>query len=135
MNGHDDDRFDRTARVLHRDSLAHLAPDTLRRLRDARTAAAPPPSRRIAWPFASAVAAVFVLAIALPLRSPSPSPPRPDAERAREPATARREPAERPAPPGGVAAHDAPAMLVVVDESPDFFLWLASSEAAIDATE
>lgn len=123
---HDDDRFDRAMRELHRESLAQLRPDTLQRLRTARAAAGDAPARRFGWPLASAVAAMFVLAVALPLLRPpggpsaqaprnEPSRPAPAIERMPQPAA--------PALPDGE-----PVMLAALEESPDFYLWLASND-------
>lgn len=134
MTGHHDhDRFDRTMRALHRESLAHLRPDTLHRLRGARAAAADAPARRFAWPIASAMAALLVLAVALPLLRPpvSSAPDRPDAQASRADA-AGIAPATGQAPQATASslADDEPVMLAALEESPDFYLWLASNDVA-----
>lgn len=131
MTGHhDDDRFDRAMRELHRESLAHLGDDTRRRLRAVRATAAAAPARRPGWPLASAAAALCVLALSLTLRPPPASSP------AAGPGVPE---APRDAPAAGsaaIASNDSePAMLTALEESPDFYLWLASNEAAPDALE
>lgn len=128
---HDDDRFDSAMRELHRESLASLRPDTLRRLRATRTAAAGASPRRFGWPAVSAAAALLALAIALPLLRPPPEPP--SGTRSTPPANATASPAT--APPVSPAADDVPAMLAALDESPDFYLWLASNDLGPIAVE
>jgi hypothetical protein len=129
---HDDDRFDRAMRELHRESLAHLRPDTLRRLRTARAAAAEAPARRIGWPLASAAAALFALAIALPLLRPPPA-SSPSDERNAQPVVTRT--ASVATPTAAISSDDVPAMLAALEESPDFYLWLASNDAGPDVLE
>lgn len=135
MTGHhSDERFDRAMRELHRGALAHLGTDTRRRLRDARSkAGAPSPARRFGWPIASACAALFAVAIAWPLRSPPPADPsqRPAATRT----VAGMDHASPAPPPAPAAAAEIPLALAALEESPDFYLWLASNDAAADLLE
>ncbi|MFC0677219.1 hypothetical protein ACFFGH_05035 [Lysobacter korlensis] len=124
------DRFDAAMRELHRDSLSHLGTDTRRRLRNARslsTAAAS--TRRFGWPIASACAALFALAIAWPLRSPPPAAPSEAAPPEAVVAGASQ------IAPGAAPSAEIPAALAALEESPDFYLWLASSDAALDLLE
>lgn len=131
MTGHrSNDRFDLAMRELHRDALAHLGADTRRRLRDARSAATPPArERRFGWPLASACAALFALAIAWPLRSPPPA----AADRAPAPTASRPGPAA-PAATAPVPT-EIPVAIAALEESPDFYLWLASNDATPDLLE
>jgi hypothetical protein len=135
MTGHrEDDRFDHAMRELHRESLAHLHPDTLRRLRAARTAAGTAPPRRFGWPVAGATAALLVVAVALPaLRLATESAPAERGTSTAPPSAA----STGPATPPGVApgADDVPAMLAALEESPDFYLWLASNDLGPTALE
>jgi hypothetical protein len=118
--GRHDDEFDRAMRALHRDAVAHVGPQVRRRLRSARQQAGADPRRsRFGWPIAGALAAALVLAIALPLRTP---------DSAQPPATATRaDRARLPAAP--IDAPIEPTALVALDESPEFYLWLASNDA------
>jgi hypothetical protein len=134
MTGRDeDDRFDHAMRELHRESLAHLHPDTLRRLRAARTAAGTAPARRFGWPVAGATAALLVLAVALPaLRLATESAPAERGTSTAPPSAASTGPVAPAAAPG---ADDVPAMLAALEESPDFYLWLASNDLGPTALE
>lgn len=105
---HRDAEFDRHARECYARSLSRLSPATRLRLRPAPA----PPARawRIAWPLAAACAA-GALAIGL-TRLPAPS----------APAT------PTGTMPTATLAGDAP-LDAVLDESPDLYLWLASTDA------
>ncbi|WP_411834312.1 hypothetical protein [Pseudoxanthomonas mexicana] len=105
-----DDAFDRQARQLHANALARLTPQTLARLRAARQqAAAAPAPRRGQWRWLAATACSMVLAVLVVTRfSPSTT----------EPAT------EAPA----IAAASEGEGDTVLDENPDFFLWLATAD-------
>lgn len=126
------DDFDRSMRALHREAVTQLSPAVRHRLRTARTQAhAGAPMTRFGWPAASAVAAALVLAVALPLRTPAPvAPPSPGrddrAPAARAPAAAIARSQAEPADPA------LPTALAALEESPDFYLWLASNDAAAD---
>lgn len=123
MNEHDT-RFDEAMRDLHRQALAAVSPATRQRLRTARTGAARP-RHGGAWALGASVATVAALAIALQL-GPLPL---------RGPATA--------SPPGATAAGGAAPSTPVadagdvatLDENPDLYLWLASSDADLVALE
>lgn len=118
--GRHDDEFDRAMRALHRKATAHVSPQVRQRLRSARGHAETAPSRsRLGWPAASALAAALVLAIALPLRAPDDAQP--------PAAVARTTGASPPVVP--VDAPIEPTALVALDESPEFYLWLASNDA------
>lgn len=136
---HDNDGFDHAVRGLHRESLANLHPDTLRRLRTARTAAAGTRARHFGWPLASAAATLFVLAVALPLLRPAPmlSPPEVPGAQSSQATAHRRASATGPAPVPAprTPPDDVPAMLAALEESPDFYLWLASNDVGPDALE
>lgn len=124
-----DDEFDQTVRALHRDAVAHVSPAVRRRLQSARAPAATGPLRsRFGWAVASALTAVFVLTVALPLeRTASTST---DAI-----AGAVGEASPTPIEPGPVVTPiepGAPASIAALEESPDFYLWLASNDAALD---
>ncbi|WP_119717428.1 hypothetical protein [Cognatilysobacter tabacisoli] len=119
-----DTRFDEAMRDLHRQALGAVSPATRQRLRAARSGAARP-RHGGAWALGASVAAVAALAIALQLgRLPE-----------RGPATA--------TPPGATAARGAAPSTPVtdagdvatLDENPDLYLWLASSDADLVALE
>lgn len=121
--GHHDDGFDRAMRALHRDAVAHLSPPVRRRLAAARQHRAARVSRsRAGWPVAGALAAVLVLAVALPLRTPDSALP---------PATVTRTDGAAPLAPvdGPGDAPIEPTALAALEESPEFYLWLASNAA------
>lgn len=112
------DPFDRRARQLHAESLAHVSPDVLARLRRARREAAAASStarsRRLpSWLAGGAVAAAVVLAVAL---RPQPAPLPPDAGSATT-----------------VAVAD--ELAGPLQEDPGFYLWLASADVASLALE
>ena len=111
--------LDRRARDAHRASLDRLTPATRARLRAARDAAsgaaARPGGRLPAWPLAGAFAAACVVAVALQLRPGLPVP--------------------GPAAPLAAAAVADADTTAVLDETPDFYLWLASGDAIAAVTE
>ena len=118
--GHHNDEFDRAMRAVHRQAVANVSPQVRRRLRLVREQAPSGQLRpRLGWPIASALAAALVLAIALPLRTPDGAPP--------PSALARTE--GTPAAAAPIEAPIEPAALVALDESPEFYLWLASNDA------
>lgn len=122
MNEHDT-RFDDAMRLLHRQALDAVTPATRQRLRAARTSAPARRARGSAWALGASVAAVASLAVGLQMG-----------------------PLQRPAPatdPGAVAAGSTlPSTALVdensvatLDENPDLYLWLASSDADLVALE
>lgn len=109
-----DHDFDAQMRALHGASLRQLTPPTLGQLRAARAQASPSRSRR-AWPWLAATAFSGLLAIGVGLqflpRTPSPG-----------------------AAPATVASSDAvsgesTSTVNLLEENPDLYLWLASTEA------
>lgn len=109
------DNFDRQAKQLHAAAVTHLSAQTLARLRAARYAAqadaAPVRHGHWRWLAATAFSAVFAVAILTqfgPLTQTTPD-----------------------TPPAAIAdsASDYDPALTVLDENPDLYLWLASSEA------
>ena len=112
MNPAHEHDFDIRARQAHAAALAQVSPQALARLRAARRQV-PAPSRR-AWPWLAATAFSGVLAVMIGLQwLPSDSPP-PQGE---EPAIA-----------AGAPDATLPAN-TLLDENPDLYLWLASSDA------
>ncbi|GHA89649.1 hypothetical protein [Cognatilysobacter bugurensis] len=121
-----DDDFDRAMRALHGDAVARLSPEVRERLRAARVPTRAAPSRPwMDWPIASGLAAVLVLAVALPLRplltpaAGTVASPQATASAVGPDSTAVEAPLE-------------PTALVSLDESPDFYLWLASTDSGPD---
>ncbi|WP_024891272.1 hypothetical protein [Luteimonas huabeiensis] len=111
-----DDGFERSVRQAHDAALAHVSARTLARLRPRSEKTAPARARRPGWALATACAAVFAAVLgARALLAP------PEAA----PALAAGIEAAAPAP----AALPEGDLLVALDEDPDLFLWLASSEA------
>ena len=120
MNEHarDDARFDAQARAAHARALEALSPRVRAQLQQRRRAALAgrAPSlghRRHGWAWLGAPALALALAFAAPWRT------------AHEPAVA------QPAL-AGAAGNAAPATL---EQDPDFYLWLASSDAIALASE
>jgi hypothetical protein len=117
MNDHE---FDRRARALHGQALAALSPRAsaqLHQQRHAALAAGTQPSRPARhWSWASASALALALAFVVPWRSQ-----------------------HEPAGDARVAQAQAPAVagtaLATLDQDPDFYLWLASSDAVALASE
>lgn len=113
-----DDRFERSVRQAHDAALAHVSARTLARLRPRSEKTAPARARRPGWALATACAAVFAAVLgARALLAPP--------EAAPAPALAAGIEAAAPAP----AVLPEGDLLVALDEDPDLFLWLASSEA------
>ncbi len=108
--------FDHSLRQLHAVAVTQVSAQTLARLRSARHglehAAAPRRGRAWRWLAASAFSAALAVAIGLQFM------PRPD------PA-----PAALPLIAAAAADDDYVAGSTVLDENPDLYLWLASSEA------
>jgi hypothetical protein len=117
--GDADARFDTLARACHDASLRRLSPRA-----QARLAQAPRPAQRRdlrhrpAWALPTVFAAVAVLAIALQLRPEPAGAPAPQA------------PAVATTSSDGAAADPAAAL----DENPDFYLWLASTDDVMPTT-
>ena len=129
--------LDQHARALYRAAAATLSPTMQGRLRAARRTAqagAPAPARRmhaLAVPIAGLTAAVMALAVGLRLQAPD----RPDGRRLEDAAaTSATRPAAtapgRPAQstPTQQASNDE-TLLPMLDEDPDFYLWLGSDDA------
>lgn len=122
MSAHDDglngSDLDRELRHRHAQALANLSPRTLAQLQQRRKAAlsprAPAPMRAFAWPLAAACA-IGVLALGLQLRQPEVA----------------------PATTAVVAndSNDVDEAYAALDETPDLYLWLASSDAVTLASE
>lgn len=126
--GRHHDEFDRAMRALHGEAVARVSLPVRRRLRAARDrAGADAPASRFGWPVAGALAAALVLAIALPSRLPAPDTPAPTgiAGADRSGPT----PSTAAGPGGGAADASVPTALAALEESPDFYLWLASNDA------
>jgi hypothetical protein len=121
MNTGDDDRFDAIARDVHAHSLDALSPRTRAQLqlhrRGALAPARTPRMRTLAWPIATACA-IAALAIGWQLRGPGSTP--------------------ADAPPGTTmvaATTDDDSATLVLDENPELYEWLASSDADTLAME
>ena len=107
-----DSRFDELMRARHAQALEHLSPRTRAQLHNRLQAAFAGPRTRPRWRAWVPVAAVAAaLALWLPWRSTQP-----------------------PASPGAVAPV-ADDTLATLDETPDFYLWLASDDAVALASE
>lgn len=106
--------FDRGMRQLHAAAVSQVSPQTLARLRAARHAAQAAPKRGHAWRWAAATAFSAVLAVALGVQFLPQS--------GTVPATQ---------PTAATVANDEVYgdSLAALDESPDLYMWLASSEA------
>ncbi|MGX5730697.1 hypothetical protein ACWKWK_09195 [Pseudoxanthomonas beigongshangi] len=112
MNPAHEHDFDARARQAHAAALAQVSPQVLARLRMARRQAAPASPRR-AWPWLAATAFSGMLAVLIGLQwLPS----------TRAPV------ADPPAMAAGTAETTLPAN-TLLDENPDLYLWLASSDA------
>lgn len=106
--------FDRDMRQLHTTAVAQVSPQTLARLRAARHAAQTAPKRGHAWRWAAATAFSAVLAVALGVQFLPRSSTVPTAQ-----------------PTVATANNDDEYgdSVAALDESPDLYMWLASSEA------
>lgn len=115
MTTRDDDRpasaFDERLRQRHAQALAQVGARTRLRLQPRRPDAVPAPPRRPAWAFAATAAAVLVVGGWLWRSALA---PRPD-----------------PAPVLA-DADDAAEVYAALDESPEFYLWLAANDAPLD---
>jgi len=109
-----DNAFDRDMRQLHAVAVSQVSPQTLARLRAARHAAQTAPKRGHAWRWVTATAFSAVLAVALGVQFL----PRSGTVPASQPMVATVDNDE--------GYGDSVAAL---DESPDLYMWLASSEA------
>lgn len=125
MNHHDDDRFDAAMRRRHAAAVAQPSARTRaqlqQRLRAALAGPAAPatgvPRRR--WALATAFAAALAIVIGLrPGPHTTPQPAAPAADLAAAPDDGRD-----------------PAFDSLLDENPDFYLWLASADADTLAVE
>ena len=115
MSQHDHD-FDSSARAMHDTALRQLSPTTLARLRSARAQAqrATPPRR---WTWLAATALSGVLAVGLGVQFlPGGSPASGDSAQLAQQSTT-------------TPAADPNGSVTLLDENPDLYLWLASSEA------
>ena len=110
----DNDSFDRDMRQLHAAAVSQVSPQTLARLRAARHAAQTAPKRGHAWRWVTATAFSAVLAVALGTQFLPRS--------GTVPATQ-----SMVATVGNDDGYD--DSLAALDESPDLYMWLASSEA------
>lgn len=123
MNIQDDDRdarFDAAMRQLHGTAVRRVPGRTLLQLQQRPAAAARPPHaaaarHRFGWPLAASFAVALALVVGLQLQ--------------------RHEQAPATPPPAATAAVDADDLDTVLDENPDFYLWLASSDANALAME
>lgn len=109
-----DNAFDRDMRQLHAAAVSQVSPQTLARLRTARHAAQTAPKRGHTWRWVTATAFSAALAVALGVQFL----PRSGTLPASQPMVATVGNDEGYG--DGVAA---------LDESPDLYMWLASSEA------
>ncbi|MCS4231636.1 hypothetical protein EDF77_0128 [Stenotrophomonas maltophilia] len=96
--------------ALHQQAVQALSPATLARLRSARHATAASP-RRPAWWMATAFAGIAALGVGLSLQLRSP-------------------PSSVPAVAPMVAALESDG--TALDENPDLYLWLASTDLAME---
>ena len=113
--GNDTRQFDRHLHDLHATALDHVSPATLARLRAARHGLEQQPRRGRGWRWAATTAFSAVLAVALGVPFlPGTAPT-----------------AITPAPLAGAAVTEGEYVdsLSSLDENPDLYLWLASSEA------
>jgi|GEM_PF-229877 len=131
------ERFDQQARARYRDAAAALSPALQGRLRAARrnalagtTATGRNRARPPAMPIAAMVAAVVALAFGLRMQTPVRPGDRPVETRA---ISATQPAAPEPAPPAQAAptqqASNHETLLPMLDEDPDFYLWLGSDDA------
>nr|WP_255682216.1 hypothetical protein [Luteimonas sp. BDR2-5] len=126
------DAGDAALRALYRDAQTHISGGTMARLHQARHAAsqnASAPRRRWTWPVAASFAALFALAVGMQVVAP----PGPETGTAPAPDVIASVDALLPDPDGFDDAVD--DAVAAYDESPDFYLWLASNEATLLALE
>jgi anti-sigma-K factor RskA len=110
----DDATFDRSMRQLHAAAVSQISPQTLARLRATRHTAQTAPKHGHAWRWVAATAFSAVLAVALGVQFL----PHSGTVPATQPMVAT------------VANDDGyDDSLAALDESPDLYMWLASSEA------
>jgi ferric-dicitrate binding protein FerR (iron transport regulator) len=119
-SGFDPTRFDDALRQRHAAAVAHVSPRTQAQLHNRLAASATAPRHfvrhRVAWAAATACAALFALVIGLQLR-PQPTP------------------ASSPTSVTDDGQVDANTAYAALDENPDLYLWLASSDAVALASE
>ncbi len=119
------DHFDETMRRLHMQAASHVTAGTmaeLHRRRHAALAGAPASKRLFGWPLAAAFTTVVAVAIALGIGLQDPvDDTRPDAT----PQVATLD----------TTTDEFDDTLAPLDENPDFFVWLASSDATLLAME
>lgn len=106
--------FDRDMRQLHATSMAHISPQTLARLRIARHGAQTAPQRGLAWRWITASAFSAVLAVAIGVQFLPRSAPVSTVQ---------------PMVAATGTSNDYNDAVATLDENPDLYLWLASSEA------
>jgi len=118
--GDDDNGFDAIARDVHARSLDALSPRTRAQLklrrRDALAPVRTAPMRTLAWPIAAACA-MAALAIGWQLRGPVPADTAPGT------------------PMVATTTGDDDSATLVLDENPELYEWLASSDADTLAME
>lgn len=125
----DDDRFDAAMRGLHAQALSQVSAATTSQLHRRRHAALqdgtrsrrPPGWRAFGWPAAAAFASLLVVAIGLGFGLQT--------------TQEQRTPAPAVADVGPQADDFDDDAYAALDENPDFFLWLASSDATLLAME
>lgn len=121
---HDDDRFDAAMRDLHAQAVSQVSAATMAGLHRRRHAALHEagPRRVPRWALATAFASVCALAIGLGsgLLRDDGMPPAP---------------AGVAAASASVSVDDIDDAFASLDENPDFYLWLASSDATLLAME
>jgi|APAra7269096979_1048534.scaffolds.fasta_scaffold06320_4 anti-sigma-K factor RskA len=106
--------FDRDMRELHAEAVSQISPQTLARLRSVRQQAQTAPRRAHAWRWIAASAFSAVLAVALGVQFLPQSATSPGAA---------------PALATADSQDDYDDALATLDENPDLYVWLASSEA------
>jgi hypothetical protein len=121
--GHDDDRFDARLRQAHAHAVDSVSARTRLQLRPQRPAPRTPPSRLQAWPLA-ATCAIALVAGGLFLRHPGTGTP---PTQAIAPAAV--------APATSDNDNEAGDVYAALDESPELYLWLASNDTDLLATE
>ncbi|MGH8063109.1 MAG: hypothetical protein ACREO7_13975 [Pseudoxanthomonas sp.] len=106
--------FDHDMRQLHATAVAHISPQTLARLRAARHGARTAPQRGHAWRWITASAFSAMLAVAIGVQFLPRSTPVSTAQ---------------PVVATIGTSNDYSDGVATLDENPDLYLWLASSEA------